>query len=146
MRRSHLKHLFVYGSLLHAATGHRAVDVLLRRDVRDAGAASIAGRLFDLGRYPGALKARDGARVHGRLLYVKRPRHVLRVLDRYEDYRVRRPQASEFLRASVNALLADGGVRAAWVYWYNGRLRGRRLPSGRYDGHRGQSTRRLRPR
>jgi gamma-glutamylcyclotransferase (GGCT)/AIG2-like uncharacterized protein YtfP len=111
-------HLFVYGSLW-TGTGHRAVDRLLREHGRNLGEGWIRGRLFDLGRYPGALPAAAG-RIHGRLFRLRRPERVLARLDRYERYREQAEQRSEFIRRLTTAWReTDGRPLLAWAYYYN---------------------------
>src|SRR5687767_6974819 len=74
--------LFVYGTLRPFV--EIAMAQWLRRSARYLGPAITAGRLHDLGRYPGMTRA-CGRREHvvGDVYRVTNPR-VFRVLDRYE--------------------------------------------------------------
>src|SRR5262249_3869026 len=57
-------HLFVYGTLLSRV--RHPMGVRLRREASLIGAASIQGRLYSLGRYPGLVESADaGDIVHG---------------------------------------------------------------------------------
>lgn len=114
--------LFVYGTL------RRDFDNTWSRrlwapDAEFLGEARVAGRLYRLGDYPG-LKPAEGPRdwVHGEVVM---PRGLLPDLDRYEG--------SSFERRLCVAVLADGGHRDAWAYFYTGRVTGRaRIRSGRF--------------
>lgn len=105
--------LFVYGTLLHS-TGNPEVDEVLRKYARDLGPASFAGSLFSLGAYPAAVAQAltlapvnsppDFAghpQVLGRLLELLDEKRVLSVLNAYEDFDARRPQAAEFAPVEI---------------------------------------------
>ncbi len=112
--------LFVYGTLLHS-TGNPEVDEVLCKYTRDLGPASFAGSLFSLGAYPAAVaqattQSLHGgappvfeahAQVFGRLLELSDEKRVLSVLNAYEDFDARRPQAAEF--APVEIWVMGGG-------------------------------------
>lgn len=84
------------------------------------------GRLYDLGRFPGAVPG--AGTVHGELFRLS-DSNVWSVLDRYEGYEQEREAASLFVRRQVDLQAPSG--RTAWVYWYNGDPAGRpRVPSG----------------
>lgn len=128
-------HLFVYGSLL-TGSGLPTVDGLLPGHADDLGAAAMRGRLYQLSGYPGALPfGGRGDRVFGRVFRLRDFRRVMRRLDAYEAYFPQRPAASEYIRAMTVVTLLDSGRRMpAWVYLYNGSVRGRRrIHSGDYS-------------
>lgn len=84
------------------------------------------GRLYDLGRFPGAVPG-EGT-VHGDLFRLSDPA-VWSVLDRYEGYEPDREEASLFVRRQVD--LQAPADWTAWVYWYNGDpMDHPRVPSG----------------
>src|SRR5262249_11658272 len=117
--------LFVYGtlrSLFDIPMARR-----LRREGRRIGLACVAGRLYDLGRYPGASRPRRrDDRVTGELYRRGRPRRTLRVLDRYE---------ARFVRELVRVRLGRREYRA-WIYRFRGPVRARdRIASGDYETH-----------
>lgn len=90
------------------------------------------GRLYDLGRFPGAVPG-DGI-VHGELFQVQDSR-VWSVLDRYEGYDKENEQASLFVRRRVE--LRTPSDQTAWVYWYNKRPPANaRVSSGDWVAHR----------
>lgn len=112
--------LFAYGTLL-TGTGNDTLDRLLRKNLIPLESATIQGRVIDLGRYPGAVPTRNGARLSGTLLRVLNPVLLLRIIDRYEDYDRHEPRRSEFVRRRVSVQLnASGRNVPAWVYWYRG--------------------------
>jgi gamma-glutamylcyclotransferase (GGCT)/AIG2-like uncharacterized protein YtfP len=115
--------LFVYGTLRPGAAMHR----LLEDRVTVLGPASVAGRLVDLGAFPGLVApASFDDRVRGDLCEIPDAERdaLLDVLDRYEG------ESFERLRAAVDA---PDGVVEAWLYRWRGDPTGRRLvPSGDY--------------
>jgi gamma-glutamylcyclotransferase (GGCT)/AIG2-like uncharacterized protein YtfP len=104
-------HLFVYGTL-RPASGHHLAEYLVA-NARHAGPATIAGRLYDLGHFPGlADAAAADDLVHGDLFELPYPEPLLSVLDAYEGDLFRREQRE------VASL--DGQRLLAWVYVYQG--------------------------
>ena len=129
--------LFLYGSLL-TGTPDRRLNKRVRRLLRRARHAVIQARLYNLGRYPGVVASPAKAeRVYGRVIAVNSP-HLLRRLDRYEDFIPGQPASSEFVRVLMPAqLLPSGKSVDCWVYIYNRDLRGKqRIISGDYVRHR----------
>ena len=112
--------LFVYGTLMRAAA-----TVAMGRDMRarlDAegdwlGAATLGGRLYDLGTYPGLIRStRSDERVHGEVYRLRDPRASLVWLDAYEGLPASQSRGSEYERVVDRATLADGARLDAWVY------------------------------
>ena len=123
--------LFVYGTLRRTASGGRHP---LLRSARLVGAATMAGRLFDLGRYPGAVRdPGDRRRIFGELYEIPDAAAgpTLRTLDEYEG--------PEFVRRRAYVRLRDGTRRAAWTYVLRGRppSSARPVATGRYARGRG---------
>lgn len=89
---------------------------------------ALAGVLYDLGRFPGAVPGNDV--IYGELFRLRSPQ-VWAVLDRYEGYRAEDEKASLFVRRQV--VLRNPHEQTAWVYWYNGDPSGHpRVPSGNW--------------
>lgn len=115
--------LFVYGTL------RPFVDIemakWLRSHARHLGSATTAGRLYDLGAYPGMTVARGRReRVVGDVYRITNAR-VFRVLDRYE---------ARFVRERCVVQLARGGRKVAWAYRYRHRVASAaRIASGDYQ-------------
>jgi gamma-glutamylcyclotransferase (GGCT)/AIG2-like uncharacterized protein YtfP len=122
--------LFVYGTLRRDAPGSRAD--LLGRDATFAGYGRACGRLYDLGRYPGAiLDESAGTWVYGELYRLERPG----LLDRLDAYEGCAPgDAAPMFERVVRAVeRIDGTLVDAFVYTYHGPIDGEReLRSGDY--------------
>lgn len=109
--------LFVYGTLLSTA-GH-PMGARLRRQARLIGEASIQGRLYDLGRYPGLLASADAPwKVHGELYALDSPATALKWLDAYEGIVPGRHDRNDYERVQFPVCLASGETISAWVYLY----------------------------
>jgi len=118
--------LFVYGTLL-ARSAH-PMAALLRQRSTPLAPGWFAGRLYDLGAYPGALYEPDSeTKVFGEVLNLSPA--VLPLLDRYEGLH---EQPAEYVRRRVPVQTAAGPV-ACWAYLYCGPVsESRRILSGRY--------------
>lgn len=115
--------LFVYGTLMpHAASAYgRAERERLLAGARVIGAASVCGRLYDLGQYPGLVVSADpGDEAHGVVLRLSAPETVFPWLDAYEGIRRASPvdasPANEYERVLRPVRLAGGTLLSAWVY------------------------------
>jgi gamma-glutamylcyclotransferase (GGCT)/AIG2-like uncharacterized protein YtfP len=100
-------YLFVYGTLRR---DHQRTHRLLG-ETRLVAAGSIAGSLYDLGKYPGVSRtSRRGGRVSGEIYELIGPDVERRWanLDQYEG--------SEFQRSRVMVELKDGRRLRAWAY------------------------------
>lgn len=106
---NHENYLFVYGTL------RNGYDLKLRNKVAGeleyVGKAKVGASLYDLGRYPGAIKQQEKDEVIGEVFLVNNPEKVFKVLDKYEG--------DEFVREKEQVRLKSGKVVDAWVYWYN---------------------------
>ena len=128
-------YLFVYGTLRQGAGHpmHRLLSAGAEPAAEAMGRATYAGRLFDLGRYPGAVPDPTGNwQVTGELYRLRQPESVLEALDQYEGCAPHSPQPHEYRRAMQTVRLAnlpkgeathqqDEAVQA-WVYIYNAPL------------------------
>jgi len=109
--------LFVYGSLRR---GCRAQGLMRHAGARYLGKASVRGRLFDLGEFPGAVKATGAsALVLGELYYLPCAVRALKSLDRYEG--------SRYKREVTEVELQSGRRVRAWIYWL------KRVPASRHQ-------------
>jgi len=113
--------IFIYGTL-HPDRAPAAIAATARL-LKPLGRATIRGRRYELGEYPGVILTDEaGALVHGELFLLPDPPQataVLAKLDAYEDFRPADPAGSLFLRQRTIATLEDGTQRACWVYTYN---------------------------
>jgi gamma-glutamylcyclotransferase (GGCT)/AIG2-like uncharacterized protein YtfP len=109
-------HLFAYGTLL----GGRRPAAIARVAERLAvlGPATVRGRLYDLGEYPGLVLDPAADAVHGTIFTVP-DEAVLAALDAYEGFAPDAPARSLFVRIPVAATLPDGRAVDCSVYVYN---------------------------
>jgi gamma-glutamylcyclotransferase (GGCT)/AIG2-like uncharacterized protein YtfP len=126
-----INHLFVYGTLMRG--GRSPYAQLLQARARFIGEASIAGRLYHLGRFPGAVPDQEcRTRVAGEIFLIKDDA-LMDALDRYEGCRPEDAEPRLFRRDAVEVRTARGSALNAWVYTYTGGTAGRPIvPSGRF--------------
>ncbi len=114
--------LFVYGTLMRGF----ALHAMLERCADFVGVGQTAGLLFDLGRYPAALRG-GGSLVHGEVYRLRDPGSWL-ALDSAEG--------SQYHRGETGVRMAGGDQVTAYVYWYVGPLsRAVPIPGGDYRAH-----------
>ncbi len=114
-------YLFVYGTLMSRARGLLGASQRARLGLKGTslGEATIAGRLVDLGTYPGLLgPAVAGDIVHGELFRLDRPEEVMSWLNSYESVSPEPTPDDEYVRVQTPARLATGEEVSAWVYRY----------------------------
>jgi gamma-glutamylcyclotransferase (GGCT)/AIG2-like uncharacterized protein YtfP len=115
-------HLFVYGTLLSRA--RHPMGERLRREASLIGEASIEGRLYSLGRYPGLVESADaGDIVHGEAYALDNPASALKWLDAYEGIRPGQREKNPYDRVERPVHLAFGATLTAWVYLYRKSVR-----------------------
>jgi gamma-glutamylcyclotransferase (GGCT)/AIG2-like uncharacterized protein YtfP len=125
--------VFFYGTLMSAFK--RPSRARINAKLELAGRGSIPAALFDVGIYPAAIPAAD-SRVLGEVHRMLDRQGVLDALDEIEGFDPGRPDESLYTRVEVPVTFDDGGVAAAWVYFYNAPLgRAQRIPSGDYLEH-----------
>lgn len=110
-------YLFVYGTL------RKDYDLKLKDRVigqlEYVGQGKVGASMYDLGRYPGAVRSSKGSEVVGDVFLVNEADRVLRILDKYEGIAEGQRTASEFVRKRNRVRLRSGREVMAWVYWYN---------------------------
>lgn len=112
-------YLFVYGTLRR--NYNLKLKAKVASDIAYIGQAKVAASLYDIGRYPGAIKGNTDDEVVGDVFVLNDPEKVLKVLDEYEG--------NEFSREKNRVKLRSGKSVNAWVYWYNQKPEGkRRIP------------------
>ena len=134
-------HLFVYGTL---SPRHAPPEIAATvRRLRPVGAASVRGRLYDLGEYPGAILSKSSRSViRGEVFELPTDTKTLSSLDNYEGFEPGKPGSSLFVRRACPVVLDDGTRLRCWVYVYNGDTRqAQPVRSGRY-ARRGRGGRR----
>ena len=116
-----MDHLFVYGTLRRGSA--HEIARLLQGQARFVGDARMHGRLYGLGRYPGAVAAvRKDEWVRGEVYQMDDSAGLMAVLDDYEG--------SGFERAISSVQLDDGKAIECWVYLYVGKTPGKLIESG----------------
>jgi gamma-glutamylcyclotransferase (GGCT)/AIG2-like uncharacterized protein YtfP len=104
-------YLFVYGSLRREVAG--PMGLYLQQRATFVSMGSCAGKLYDLGPYPGLIDAKEG-RVRGELWLIRAPEEAtLAELDEYEG-----ESPPLFTREKREVLTEHGARVAAWVYLY----------------------------
>lgn len=102
-------YLFVYGTL------RNKYDLKLKgqvtKDLQYVGKAKVGGSLYDLGKYPGAIRENNKNEVIGDVFLIDNPGRTFKILDKYEG--------EKFTRNKNRIRLRSGKSIDAWVYWYN---------------------------
>ena len=112
------EHLFLYGTLLPGKAPEEIAGVVKR--FRRLGPASVRGKLYDFGEFPGAIIDQScRTMIHGELVLLPADNRVFEVLDRYEEFDPLRPKRSLFIRKKAKVRLADGSSLEGWIYVYN---------------------------
>ena len=121
-------YLFVYGTLRSQMNDplHR----LLEKQATLVGTGTFQGKLYDLGRYPGAVPSRGSTdRVIGEIYRFSDPQRAFEIFDEYEGHR--------FKRKRVTIVQESGESLPGWIYLYARSVRRRpRILSGDYLQYR----------
>jgi gamma-glutamylcyclotransferase (GGCT)/AIG2-like uncharacterized protein YtfP len=131
MTREAPRHLFVYGTLMRG--GRSPYAKLLRARARFVGEAFAQGKLYNLGRFPGAVFDPKGrAKVYGEIFRLNNL-SLLDLLDAYEGCRAQDSPPRLFSREIIEASPLGGGTLSAWAYPFKGDIAGRAvIASGRF--------------
>ena len=112
--------IFVYGTL-REDPDHDLYRVLARSSTF-VGDATVNGRLYNLGTYPGLVLSDDpGSRVRGEV-YEFQPEleaQTLRILDEYEGCDANDQTPHEYRRELVQLRFPNGETARAWAYLLN---------------------------
>lgn len=112
--------LFVYGSLLSTARGNMGARQrrFLRWHARRIGWATTAGRIYDLGGYPGLRRSQiSRPAAQGELWAIVDGRRLWPVLDAYEGLSDEPPV---YVRTVAPVVRCDGRRDMAWLYEWTG--------------------------
>jgi gamma-glutamylcyclotransferase (GGCT)/AIG2-like uncharacterized protein YtfP len=122
-----IRHLFAYGTLQPGLAPPEIAPVM--GTLRPVGEGSVAGKLYDLGNFPGAVSDSAAGRVYGIVYELPEDAEVLRRLDAYEG--------PEYVRIEQLVKLTAGGEIICWVYDYQGEpAEDRLIESGRWVDRR----------
>ncbi len=126
------QYLFVYGTLRR--DGDEEMHGFLASYAEFVGRGSVAGRLYEVAGYPGAvLGGGPDDRVYGEVFRLRAPEGVLWVLDEYEGCSPDFAPPHEYRRIKVSVNMEEGHALEAWFYEYNHDVDGlRRIGSGDY--------------
>lgn len=107
--------LFVYGTLMRGECRHHHIERCKPVRIEPA---TVAGKLFDYGEYPGLVAgpAHGASRVRGELIEFHDIEPVVALLDRVEGVRANPSAADEYRRMIVEVALSDGTRVPAWAY------------------------------
>ena len=120
------QHLFVYGTL-RPQLAHGEAQALIAA-LKIVGSATVQGKLYDFGAYPGFTN--EKGLVFGDLLLLSSDEQ-LHLLDAYEECNGSSPL---FTRSITTARISDGTSIAAWIYLFCGRAEpGVLIASGDYQ-------------
>jgi gamma-glutamylcyclotransferase (GGCT)/AIG2-like uncharacterized protein YtfP len=112
------RHLFAYGTLKPGLAPAEAAPLVARLTL--VGEGSVAGRLYLLGSYPGAvLESGCGTRIHGVVYELPEDDANLRNIDTYEEFYPAEPAASLFARVQQLVQTEGKGEIMCWIYVYN---------------------------
>jgi gamma-glutamylcyclotransferase (GGCT)/AIG2-like uncharacterized protein YtfP len=116
-------YLFVYGTLRRGCRNRFAE--LLAAEARFVGTGQVHGRLYDLGRHPGAVPSDVASeRVRGEVFLLRSAPTLLAALDRYEGL--------AYLRRVVGVQLATGTRVEATTYFLRREPTAGRIRSGEW--------------
>ncbi len=116
---SGIYHLFVYGSLLSGF--HHPAYTWISRYFTLIGPASVKGKLYDLGEYPGAVPCEEEVFIKGELYRINNDDEfswAIKQLDDYEGMLVEKGEIPLFRREPAS-ILHQEIPNTAWIYWYN---------------------------
>jgi gamma-glutamylcyclotransferase (GGCT)/AIG2-like uncharacterized protein YtfP len=125
-------YLFVYGTLRRRSRHPMARR--LAESARHVAAAKIAGRLYDLGRFPGLKEPHSPSDwVQGDVYDLGgNAERTLPEMDAYEN--AESPPPTPYERQLATVTLDDGRALTVWVYWYRGDVREEAfIASGSYE-------------
>ena len=134
------EYLFVYGTLRTEVKN--PISWVLTRYGTLIGKATLWGKLYDLGSYPGVvLSDKPSDMVEGELYRLRDKDKVFEVLDPYEGYDPEEVYPGEFRREKIPILLKDGEQVHGWVYLYCRTTEGlKRISSGDYLSYRSRKS------
>lgn len=127
-------HLFVYGTLRQSIAPSREIRHLLHHETEFLGTATVAGRLYNIGNYPGLILTEDpGEIVSGELYKIRDKRVVLNTFDQYEGSVEPFPKPWEYQRVKTEVTTDEGAKILSWLYTYQWDVKEEmRIPSGDY--------------
>lgn len=112
-------YLFVYGTLRRSLSPSKDLRQLLHHEAEYLGSATVGGRLYNIGNYPGLILSENPEDiVTGELYKIKNKRLVLSSLDRYEGCVEPYPKPWEYERIRAEVTTEKGSTLLSWLYIY----------------------------
>lgn len=112
-------YLFVYGTLRRSLSPSKDLRQLLHHEAEYMGSAKIAGRLYNIGTYPGLILSDNPEEiVTGELYKIQNKRLILSTLDRYEGCVDPYPKPWEYERIMAEVTTEKGSKFLSWLYTY----------------------------
>lgn len=126
--------IFVYGTLLKDFPHPKAA--YLQEVAEFIGAATVPGRLYDLGHYPGLVyDANCEELVFGHIFQLHFPEETFLLLDDYEGIDPYAPETSEYTRQVIEVSTSTGPC-LCWTYLYQLPVKGLiQIESGDYRAY-----------
>ena len=131
MINSGVYQLFVYGSLRSGF--HSPVYEYISRFFKFIGEARVKGNLYDLGTYPAGISTDDNSFIIGELYQAIKEHEFSWAIGQLDDYEGVSVEVDEvqLYRREIVEVYFNNQVTKAWIYWYNGDIKGKTLiPSG----------------
>lgn len=126
MQESNLQ-LFVYGSLRSGF--HHPAYQYISRYFTLLSEGTVKGTLYDMGEYPAAVPdGHTNKYIIGELYRINHPEEfdwAMAQLDDYEGLNTENNERPLYRREMAAVFLVGGGTEQAWVYWFNGDVRGK---------------------
>lgn len=138
------EYLFVYGTLMSSIT--HPMSEYLSSNANLVGKGCIAGKLYDLGEYPGLIGTEDKkSQVFGEIFDICGKVALLRRIDEYEGCGKTQPKPHLYERRSVSVKLTSEQDIMAWTYFYLGNTRTHKcIEGGDYAAYVNASSKRAR--
>lgn len=111
-----MNRLFVYGTL-RSGLQHPA-HAFISRYFTLLCAATVKGKLYDLGEYPGAVPSHENEFITGELYQLTNELQFTEAFTQLDNYEGLLAEPPLFRREQVTVFLSDS-IDTAWIYWYN---------------------------
>lgn len=112
-----MEFLFVYGTLLDPKN---QVAKFLQSNAEFYADGYFHGKLYDLGKYPGAVESDNPEdKVYGTIFRVRNPETVFAVLDDYEEVGDQFPTPNEYTRKMIQVFTNNNETKICHIYLYN---------------------------
>eukprot|EP00611_Tribonema_gayanum_P023524 TRINITY_DN4966_c0_g1_i1.p1 TRINITY_DN4966_c0_g1~~TRINITY_DN4966_c0_g1_i1.p1 ORF type:complete len:159 (-),score=4.44 TRINITY_DN4966_c0_g1_i1:90-518(-) len=117
--------LFVYGSL-RSGFQHPAY-AYISRYFSLMGTATVRGELYDMGEYPAAIPSGEEKLITGELYAIQKAEEFSWAIGQLDDYEGinGEPDEPQLYRRDKTTVFLNGQPIEAWIYWFNGSVKGK---------------------